>query len=202
MKNKINSFIICGGKSKRMGFDKLFIKIRGKSLISLIVENMKKKFKKVYIISNDNNKFSDFKSKKTILIEDEIKGIGPIGGLYTGLKNTDTEYNFVISGDIPYIDLELINNLIKNIDNKHNAFIYKYKRNLYPLFGIYSIKIIKKIEKCIANKNYSMNNLLRIVKTKVFPINDDKKEISFINLNTKKDLDNFLIKYNKDIFRA
>jgi len=202
MNHKINSFIICGGKSKRMGFDKLFIKIKDKTLISLIVENMKKKFEKVYIISNDNNKFSNFKSQKTILIEDEIKGIGPIGGLYTGLKITDTQYNFVISGDIPYIDLELINNLIKNISNKHDVFIYKYKKNLYPLFGIYSTRIVEKIEKCIASKNYSMNNLLRIVKTKVFPINDDKKGISFINLNNRKDLDNFLLKYNKEIFRA
>ena len=42
MNTKINLFIICAGKSKRMGFDKLFIKIKSKSLISLIVENMEK----------------------------------------------------------------------------------------------------------------------------------------------------------------
>lgn len=94
----------------------------------------------------------------------------------------------------------MIDNLIKNINDKNNVFIYRYKKNLYPLFVIYSIRIIKTIEKCIANKKYYLNNLLSIVKTKIFPINDNEKEISFINLNNRKDLDNFLIKYNKVSF--
>jgi len=49
--------ILAGGKSKRMGKDKLFLEINNKKLIEHTIDKVKKYLKEVIIITNQNNEF-------------------------------------------------------------------------------------------------------------------------------------------------
>lgn len=50
-------------------------------------------------------------------IEDLISDKGPVGGLYTALKQSKTKFNLVLSVDVPLITTELVQWLVDNHDD-------------------------------------------------------------------------------------
>ena len=58
----------------------------------------------IVIVSN-NSKYDQF---GYLRIEDDIKDSGPLAGLYSGLKHSETVYNLVLSCDIPMIKTQIL----------------------------------------------------------------------------------------------
>ena len=113
MKRKISGILLAGGKSKRMGEDKAFIKYRKKELFRYPLEILEY-FCDEIIISSSNPSFNN---TGYLICPDEVPGLGPIGGINTCLKKTKNEYSIVLSCDTPLLDHPTINELIKNIAN-------------------------------------------------------------------------------------
>ena len=77
--------ILAGGKSKRMGKDKLFLEINNKKLIENTLDKVKKYLKKIIIITNQDNKF--FFENNLTTVKDCIEGqLGPLVGILTAMK--------------------------------------------------------------------------------------------------------------------
>ena len=49
--------ILAGGKSERMGKDKLFLELNNKPLIQHTLDKVNKYFKKIVVITNQENEF-------------------------------------------------------------------------------------------------------------------------------------------------
>ncbi len=84
--------VLAGGKSKRMGFPKELLTINGKRVISRILDVLKSFFEEILIVTNDKELFREFKEIK--IVEDLVKGYGPLGGIYTGLKTITKQWGF------------------------------------------------------------------------------------------------------------
>ena len=100
---KYTAIILAGGKSSRMGSDKGLVLLNGKPMISYIIEILKKMQIPIIIISNNEN----YKQFGLPVFADIIKEKGPLGGIYTGLKNSKTESNIIVSCDVPFYQIEL-----------------------------------------------------------------------------------------------
>jgi len=50
------------------------------------------------------------------MVEDIIKGLGPIGGIYTALKVMDKEAGFFVACDMPFYGKRCIRPIERNID--------------------------------------------------------------------------------------
>ena len=57
--NKLGAILV-GGQSKRMGKDKLFLQLNGKTLIKHNIDKVKKHLQKVIIIKNLEFEFKDY----------------------------------------------------------------------------------------------------------------------------------------------
>ena len=78
--HNILGVILAGGKSKRMGKDKLFLELNNKILIEYTIDKVKKYFKKVIIITKQDNEF--FSKNNLIIVKDCIEGqLGPLVGI-------------------------------------------------------------------------------------------------------------------------
>jgi molybdopterin-guanine dinucleotide biosynthesis protein A len=100
-----SAFILAGGKSVRMGTDKGLVDFKGKPMIKHLIEIVQPLFSDVIIISN-NEAYQKFGLP---VLKDRIKDLGPIGGLLTGLKYTNTDWNFFIACDLPFVQTKVIN---------------------------------------------------------------------------------------------
>jgi molybdopterin-guanine dinucleotide biosynthesis protein A len=98
-----------------MGRNKALLKIGNKTIIERVRDQMQQIFKDVILITNtpDEYKFLDLP-----IYEDIYKHKGPLAGIHSGLLNSLTETNFIISCDIPLITIEMIEYLVGFKTNK------------------------------------------------------------------------------------
>lgn len=117
MYNDITGIILAGGKSSRMGVNKALLPLNGNPIIEHIASLLKSLFPSVILITNKPEDYL-FLGLETFL--DIYPGRGPLAGIHSGLIHSKTERNFVISCDVPLINEELI------------EYIVKYK-TIYPI---------------------------------------------------------------------
>jgi molybdopterin-guanine dinucleotide biosynthesis protein A len=149
----ITAFILSGGESSRIGLNKAFLKIEGKSLIQRLIELLDSVFAKVIISSNERELY-EFTRKK--VINDIYPGRGPLSGIHSALECTDTTKNFIISCDLPLITIEMINYMVNYSSQKEMP---KAEGRIQQLCGIYSKNVLLEIENLLVESNKSTSNL-------------------------------------------
>jgi len=184
--NNITLIILAGGKSSRMGKDKALLKYKNKTFVQLLFDNLKSNFSEV-IISSNNPKVKIVGVKT---IADEIKDIGPMGGLYTCLKQSNTEINFIVSVDTPFVSPKLSSEIVLKSDN-YDIAIVSLKNKLQPIIGVYKKNIIPVLEEEINAGMYKMQKFLEKTNHKIIEL-DYTFENDLQNLNTQNDYDKLI----------
>lgn len=181
MKN-YTGIILAGGKSSRMGTEKGLVEINHKKMIEYSIDQLKKVTENIIIISNTNK----YNYLKYPVYEDLIKDIGPIGGIYTGLCVSKTEYNIIVACDIPFIKSDIILSLIKNIKD-YEIILPVEDDKKHPLCAIYSKKIKDRIKKLIDRNELKLQRILSYFNTKEILF---AGRTCFININTQEEVKN------------
>jgi len=144
----ITAVILAGGNSTRMNFDKKYLEINEEYLMNKNVNILLRYFENVVIISNDLklNKF-DFPFNVKVY-KDDIRGCGPLGGIYTAINNINTDFIYVLACDMPNINVNYINYL-KDIVNEFNVdgVVTRFGDWIEPFNGIYSKTLLEDMKK-------------------------------------------------------
>ena len=183
---KITGIVLAGGKSSRMGSDKGMIELNGKKFINKILDALAPNVGEIIIIANNGN----YNNLSYAVYEDIIKDCGPIGGIYTGLVNSKTEKNIVVSCDIPFINSALIKYLIEN-SLKADISVPVHKGRIEPLCATYSKKTSNELLQLIKEKEFKMRNVVRYFVTKEIYITERLSfynERLLTNINTPEEL--------------
>jgi len=101
-------FILAGGKSTRMGADKAFVDMDGRTLLARALELAHSLTPDVRIVG-DPAKFASFAP----VVEDIFRNCGPLGGIHAALRASQTELNLMLAVDIPFVSPALLQYLIK-----------------------------------------------------------------------------------------
>jgi molybdenum cofactor guanylyltransferase len=177
--------ILAGGLSSRMGEDKGLMQFQGKRMIEHILDRVSELNLPILIVSNDS-RYNQFNYP---CFKDEFKGQGPLAGLYTGLKESQTLFNLVLSCDIPFVDLEVLITLL-NFNNQSNIVLTKYKEKTHHLIGRYSKTLLPEIKKELEKEQlklqyFNQNQNAEIIDFSNHPEIESK---CFSNLNSHKDI--------------
>lgn len=190
----ITGVILAGGKSTRYGKNKSFVEVHGVPLIRRVINVLKGIFQEIIIITNSPYEYHHLGLP---MYEDIIKGLGPIGGIYTGLKHMKNEKGLFVACDMPFLNPSLIVHMIESIDD-FNALVPRMGWKIEALHSIYTKSCIPHIEDLIDTHQYQVIKLFERVRTKFI----EKEEIelfdpdfkSFININCPDDLKNIIQK--------
>ncbi|MFO7524522.1 MAG: molybdenum cofactor guanylyltransferase [Ignavibacteriaceae bacterium] len=191
----ISGIILSGGSSSRMGTDKALLVINGQTIIERITNLISSLFENILIITNSPD---EYRFLNIPLYEDIYKNKGPLAGIHSGLFNSHTKINFVVSCDTPLITKDMINYLINYKSDKpvryFTDFLYEH-----PLVGVYSRKLLPHIENVFNSmddasinkeKNYSIKNFLKNFDHEIIQVENlpfYSKEM-FFNVNLPTDL--------------
>lgn len=187
---QVTGIILAGGSSIRFGQNKAFADIGGIRMIDRIAEKMKNIFEQVILISNEKERYEYIGIP---VIEDLIKGLGPIGGIYTGLMSMSNQAGFFIACDMPFVNEQLIRYMI-GIRDDHAAIVPMVAGNAEPLHAIYSKSCLSTIKKLIDSNTYRVK--LSYEKMPVRYIREDEIEKfcvpnkAFSNINTPDEFRN------------
>ena len=184
---KKSAVILSGGKNTRMNYKtKAFLEFRGNTFIERTLDAISDYEQKI-ISCNDVEKYKKFEDM-ALLVLDKFKEIGPIGGIYSSLKESEFQYSLVIASDMPFLNKEVLNQL-GNYAFNNDALIPIVDGKIQPLCGIYKKDILSVIEKMINKKDYRLKNLLFNIDTKYININDKD---NFSNINTVEEYEKLI----------
>lgn len=187
--------ILAGGKSSRMGFDKQFIRMKGKLIVEYQVEALSKIFEEIIIVTNKPEEYQGFGCK---LASDELPDFGPLGGIHAALKASQSEYSFFIACDMPFINPEYIlfmKDRLNEADSRPQAIVTRFGNWIEPFNAYYSKSLLPVILKAYEDRELRISRMLE--KSETLYIDETVARgfspdwDMFANINTRKDLKRF-----------
>ena len=192
MQNSHNDFIdnvtgvlLAGGKSRRMGYDKACIEVAGQALITRSLDLLCRYFATV-LISGDR---PDLAQPNIPAIPDIYPG-SALGGLYTGLQASNTDWIFVAPCDMPSPDPRILELLVKQ-RNGFDAVVPLTPAGYEPVYVLYHKNCLVPMEEMLKLDQYriyvsAMPTNIHYLDSRQMP---DGWERGLLNINTPEQLE-------------
>jgi molybdenum cofactor guanylyltransferase len=184
----VAAFILAGGKSTRMGADKAFVMLDGRTLLARALQLARSVTSDVRIVG-DSTKFSAFAP----VVEDRFQGCGPLGGIHAALRASGAELNLMLAVDVPFISAALLKFLIARAwDGVASVTVARIGRGWQPLSAVYRREFADAAENALRQGRYKIDPLFDPSRT----VTIAEEELAaagfsvsmFRNLNTQEDL--------------
>lgn len=197
MKSKnFSSIILAGGESSRIGENKALLNVMEEPLIKIVKERLEKISNKTYIVTLNPEDYSFLDNVEFVKDNVEfVKDIYPekksiLEAMYSGLKASTDEYNFICSCDLPYLNTNLVNYLY-SLTPSFDAVIPIFNNDTKTLHAFYSKKCLDPMEKVLEKGNKKVSRIFRDLNIKYIPekalIEEDDKLLSFFSVKTYLD---------------
>jgi len=184
----ITGIILAGGKSLRYGQNKALVEVDGMRLIERVISVMQPLFENLIIITNTPLEYDYLQLP---MYEDLIKGLGPIGGVYTGLEAISNESGFFVACDMPFLQRDLIRHMVK-IRGGFDAVVPRVDWKIEPLHAIYARSCLPTIKKLIDTQSYQIIKFFDKISVRYVEEAEirsfDSRLKSFLNVNSPKEL--------------
>jgi molybdopterin-guanine dinucleotide biosynthesis protein A len=189
----ISSIILAGGKSTRLGHDKVLETVGNTSLLEQVASCIDPLSKEIIIVTAKERTFSQLANRPKIkIVSDIFPGQGSLGGIYTGLVKSDSFYNLVVAADMPFVNAPLLKYMI-GICEGYDFVLPRVNGLFEPLHAIYSKNCITPIEALLNQGKKVIVELFKYVKVKYIEADEvdkfDPQHLSFFNINTKEELE-------------
>ncbi|MGB9694458.1 MAG: molybdenum cofactor guanylyltransferase [Caldisericaceae bacterium] len=189
---KVKPVILVGGKSRRFGRDKFYLEFNGRLVIERTYSLLKRVFNEEPLFVGREALPPPF-----ISIPDVTIGLGPIGGLYTALDCVDADFVFLTACDMPLINEDVLRYMFNNLNSNCQVYLPRFRNGMIePLFAFYSVGLKYKVKRSIEARDFRMRSLLEgslveyLDESEIKSI--DEELLSFLNINTKNDLDKII----------
>lgn len=184
--DKIAAYILCGGKSSRMGSEKGLIDFKGKPFIQWIIEAVMPLTDEIFLVTQN----VDYLQFECPLIEDIYQGKGPVGGIHTAFSHSRNRRNLILSCDIPTINSAMLESLISKSDGSPDQLIFfSDEQNDYPLVGIYPSSYLASFESAVYSDQLKLLKLIATLPHHKLQVDANYKSL-LQNINTLDELKN------------
>ena len=126
--------ILAGGKSSRMGTDKALMGLDGMTMIEKVLQAVPTQIADPTVITNNPE---DYAFLNLPLHRDVIKGIGPLGGIYTALKHCKTTHCLIVACDLPFLNAGILHQLSER-GPAWDVLVVDTDKGVEPLCAVYS----------------------------------------------------------------
>jgi molybdenum cofactor guanylyltransferase len=188
----VSCIILAGGKSVRLGRNKIVETVGKKSLFERVVCRLASFRSEIIAVVAEGSSLPQLVSYPGLkIVKDIFPGKGSLGGVYTGLVKSNSHYNIVVAGDMPFLNLNLLNYMVRMTEG-FDLVVPRLNGCLEPLHAIYARSCIGPIEKLIKQDDLKILDFYDEVKVKYLD-NDaidryDPRHLSFFNINTQEEL--------------
>ncbi len=138
-KENLYGLVLAGGLSSRMKTDKSILDYHGKSQVAYCFDLLSQKCRKVFVSNRESQ--AQIKGHKNLpQIHDTFSNIGPLGGILTAMTKYPQMSWVVLACDLPFVNQETIDTLIRQRDTSKIATAYISSKDPHlpePLCAIY-----------------------------------------------------------------
>src|SRR5580700_6670283 len=131
---QVDGFILAGGESSRMGRDKALLEFGGVALIVRTAKLVESAARWCAIVGDAVR----LEGLELRVIEDDLPGAGPLGGIATALGASEAEWYLIVACDLPYLTREWLEFLIgRALRSDAAAVLPMNERGAEPLCAMY-----------------------------------------------------------------
>jgi len=183
----VAAFVLAGGKSSRMGRDKAFLQLDGRTLLERAIDLAHTISEAVRIVGA-HEKFATYGP----VVEDVYAGRGPLGGIHAALSHTNSALNLMLAVDLPFIRADFLKYMVQCAkDAGAVVTVPKTAGGYHPLCGVYTRDFVPIAEAALKEERNKIDALFRETRTHVINEADLEKfafdAAMFENLNTPED---------------
>jgi len=163
-KKMATAVLLAGGKSRRMGRDKLMLPQDGSTVLATAVRRFSEKFDRVLLSVDRPDRYPDLPAEH---VADIYAGCGPLAGLHAALAAAEGEGVFLAAADLPFSDPETALKMIA-LCGEHEICVTRDACGRFePLFGYYGPTVLAKAERILASGGRAMTELFDAADTLV-----------------------------------
>ena len=188
----ISCIVLAGGKGIRLGRNKVTVNIGNRSLLQRVISNLSFLDADIIVVTAKKEPLpQNIDYPRLKVIGDIYPGKGSLGGIYSGLKASDSFHNFVVACDMPFLKRELIQYMIE-VSADNDVIVPRLGDIIEPLHAVYSKNCIPSIEDLFNQGELQIFQFFPFVKMRYIEEEEidkyDPEHLSFFNINTEKDL--------------
>ena len=187
----VSGVVLAGGMSTRYGNNKALAEFHGIPLIERVLGVMRPVFSHIIIITNTPDEYSYLKLP---MYHDIIKGLGPLGGIFTGLQVIPDNAGFFVACDMPFLNQGLIRHMVE-IKADFDLVVPRISGYVEALHSLYGKGCEREIEGLISSGIYQVFRFFNEVSVRY--VDEDEVRMfdpdlkSFLNINSPEALIDF-----------
>lgn len=190
-------FVIAGGKSSRMGRDKRWLDLGGRSMLERCLRRIPTVFSERFLMveANSPDIMQLAENCGFCIVTDEVQGRGPVEGLRLGLKHMSADWGLALSADMPFFSFSAIeplfirlSEIISKGERRIKCILPTLDGRRQPLAGLYHKGLLTEIAQKIKRGERKLGAMAEAFETELVEIHryTEQKEY-FFNVNTKYD---------------
>ncbi len=182
-------FVLAGGRSSRMGTDKAFLELQGKTLLARALELARTANPNVAIVGS-----ASLYQGHGRVVEDVFPGHGPLSGIHAALCSTANALNLVLGVDLPFVEASFLKYLVLQASESGAVVTVPWAAaGFQPLCAVYHRHFRDVAQAAMERGENKIDVLFASVPTRAI----DEAEMArfafdpamFQNLNTREDVE-------------
>ena len=184
--------LLAGGKSRRMGRDKRFLELDGRTLLERTLSVLESLFAEVIVVVAEPD--SQLAGLRHRIVTDLVPNCATLGGLHAGLTSAAHRRIFAAACDMPFLSPALIT-WMAELDPDADVVMAQLASGLQPMHAVYSKACLPHLERMLSTGNLKVQDLSQAPGLSVRLVAEhelreaDPQFLSFLNINTAADLE-------------
>jgi molybdopterin-guanine dinucleotide biosynthesis protein A len=188
----ISFIVLAGGKSIRLGRNKVNEIIGDKSLLQWVISRVSCFDTEIILVTARKEpvpaglNYGRIKTTGDIYPEK-----GSLGGIYSGMAVSKSFYNFVVGCDMPFLNLELLRYMM-DVASGYDLVLPRMGEIVEPLHAIYTKDCLVHMENLLKQGELQILKFFPQVRVRYVEDEEidrfDPDHLSFFNINTEEDL--------------
>lgn len=172
--------ILAGGHARRLGgVNKGTLTVGADAIIDRQLEVLRALVTDVFVVGREDPAWT---ARGLRVVPDEMPDAGPLGGIYTAIRQSPCERTLVVACDMPFLSSAFLRRLaaVEGAD----LVIPRSERGYEPLCAIYSRTCEGDIHSRLARGAYEASTLPAGIRVAEVGVGND---LTFVNVNTPHD---------------
>ncbi|MGH9555615.1 MAG: molybdenum cofactor guanylyltransferase [Terriglobales bacterium] len=185
----LSAFVLAGGRSARMGRDKAFLELAGRTLLDHALDACRPLCPTVGMVG-PQKKFAPYGAT----VEDIYPERGPLGAIHAALCYTASSYNLVLGVDLPFVVTGFLRYLVEQAwDSGADVTVPRAGGGFHPVCAVYHRRFRDLAQAALERGENKIDALFSQVATRII----EESELApfalgarmFENLNTPEDFE-------------
>lgn len=187
----VSGVLIAGGKSRRMGHDKRFMKVGGESVFARTLSILRATFVENIVVLAEPIELLD--PQNCPVVYDLIPDTGSLGGLYTGLMTATRPRVFAVACDMPFLDPHVIRIMLSH-SRRADVIVASLLGRFQPMHAVYSKRCTSFLQTMVQRHELKIQRLFQQDALQIAILTENDLRAfgpefrSFQNINTPHDL--------------